>query len=507
MHLYKKSLQSLSASRWMLFFLWLFLIIVSGKVRPLVPSNELHYSAVAWEMWIQHSFLVPIQSGIPYPDKPPLLFWLIHLGWFVFGVNNWWPRLVPEIFALLSIFVTQAISLRLWPEKKTIGILSGFILLGSYAWCDYIPRMRFDMLLTFFSLFALYWGLRSRWFLSGIFIGFGILAKGPVVFLFVLVPWLLFLYCTVKQERAHYYLHLLYAVVIGIAIGFCWALPAAHFGGPQFANAIFFNQSLGRVVGAYGSTPFYYYLKILPAFMFPFFLWKYSWMSLKNIVSDDPRIKFVGLSSVVLLFIFSLIDQKGLRYLLPWMPLVAILMSALYACAESQYKPQRLVTLGCVFVFLGICVLCSPLYIVYIMHKNFWLPEVSQYWGVLLLVLGCLYLTVKFTDYKKVIVTLSVTTTLVIIVGLFAVVRIQARYNDWTSLAKKAAILQKSGPVASVNSEVLFGFIGRFKKPEILIKPANVRIWSQKYPNGWIIIKDHSVSPSQYSLIRANSFH
>ena len=64
------------------------------------PVDETRYASVAWEMWLRGDFLVPFRNGEPYSHKPPLLFWLMHAGWALFGVNDWWPRLVAPLCAL-----------------------------------------------------------------------------------------------------------------------------------------------------------------------------------------------------------------------------------------------------------------------------------------------------------------------------------------------------------------------------------------------------------------------
>ena len=66
--------------------LWLLLVGVALATRPLLPVDETRYVSVAWEMWQRGDFLVPHLNGSPYSDKPPLLFWLMHAGWWVFGV-------------------------------------------------------------------------------------------------------------------------------------------------------------------------------------------------------------------------------------------------------------------------------------------------------------------------------------------------------------------------------------------------------------------------------------
>jgi len=78
--------------------LWLVLMATALKFRPLLPVDETRYLAVAWEMWRDGNFIVPHLNGMTYSHKPPLLFWLMHLGWSIFGVNDWWPRLVAPLF-------------------------------------------------------------------------------------------------------------------------------------------------------------------------------------------------------------------------------------------------------------------------------------------------------------------------------------------------------------------------------------------------------------------------
>ena len=64
---------------------WLVLVWMALSYRPLMPIDETRYVGVAWDMWLRGDWLVPQLNGRPYPDKPPLLFWLIKLGWGVFG--------------------------------------------------------------------------------------------------------------------------------------------------------------------------------------------------------------------------------------------------------------------------------------------------------------------------------------------------------------------------------------------------------------------------------------
>ena len=67
---------------------WLALVLVSLFSRSYLPIDETRYVTVAWNMFLNHDFLVPYLNGETYSHKPPLLFWLMNLGWALFGVND-----------------------------------------------------------------------------------------------------------------------------------------------------------------------------------------------------------------------------------------------------------------------------------------------------------------------------------------------------------------------------------------------------------------------------------
>jgi len=169
----------------LLIFLWLFLVTTALLCRPLMPIDETRYVSVAWEMWQSKSFLVPHLSGVPYSHKPPLFFYLIHLGWFIFGVNEWSARLTGPFFGLLNLFLAAHLARRLWPTERQISRIAPFVLLAMPLWTVMTTLTMFDLLLTFFTLLGaegfLLAGRGKRltgWGLVAIAIGGGLLAKG-----------------------------------------------------------------------------------------------------------------------------------------------------------------------------------------------------------------------------------------------------------------------------------------------------------------------------------------
>src|SRR5215207_1851614 len=180
---------------------WIFLVGTAVALRPILPIDETRYVSVAWEMWVRGDFLVPHLNGVPYSDKPPLLFWLFHLGWWFFGVNDWWPRVVPALFALANLGLTARLARRLWPDRPQAALSAPAVLLGFLLWNVFTTMVMFDMLVAFCVLLALL-GLEEAWRRGGArpwlqvggALGLGILAKGPVVLVLpllvaILAPW------------------------------------------------------------------------------------------------------------------------------------------------------------------------------------------------------------------------------------------------------------------------------------------------------------------------------
>jgi 4-amino-4-deoxy-L-arabinose transferase-like glycosyltransferase len=141
-------------------------------------------------------FWCRISTGQIYAQKPPLLFWLFHFGWALFGVNEWWPRLVPGLVALGCLVLTAQLSREIWPSDERTAVLSPALLASALLWVFATTAVLFDTLIVAASLIAWIGGWRAwrgrggGWALIALGIGLGGLAKGPVILLVALPPLL-----------------------------------------------------------------------------------------------------------------------------------------------------------------------------------------------------------------------------------------------------------------------------------------------------------------------------
>ena len=342
--------------RWGIFPLWLFLTTTIFFRNP-IPIDETRYLSVAWEMWLRDDFLVPYLNGHTYSHKPPLLFWLIQSGWAVFGINEWWPRLVGPLCALGNLILIRRLANKLWPEEPVIGLKAPWILIATLLWTLFASSTMFDILLTCCVLLgmlglveALKCSALKGWSYFALAIGLGILTKGPVIFVHLLPSALLVTIWSkpLNRFRKTWFIYLTLAILVGSAIALAWALPAAIAGGKEYGDAILWHQTADRTVGTrIHARPFYWYCIFLPLLVFPWISWPKLW---KNLVqadfSNDIGLRFSLTWLLASFLLFSALPSKQIHYLIPIMPAFALICARLLSRADrrnqiiSEYLPS-----------------------------------------------------------------------------------------------------------------------------------------------------------------------
>ena len=488
-------------------FLWAVLVVAAISIRPLMPVDETRYVTVAWEMWLRGDYLVPHLNGATYSHKPPLLFWLINAGWGIFGVNEWWPRLVAPLFGLASLGLSALTCRRLWPDSQAYLIVP-VLLLGTFYWGIYTTLSMFDLMIALWTLVGVnglidvWQGRRMRgWLLFAVAIGFGVLSKGPVILVYLVPTALLAPYWAVSAVRPNWlawYFSLIISILLGAGIALTWAIPAGLAGGEEYRNAIFWGQSAGRMVKSFAHRePFWWYLAILPGLLLPWLLWpsllKKLWQNFQGRSQGDadPGLRISLIWAVATILILSAISGKRPHYLLPMFPALAFGGAVLVAgLAKSDFLRGRwdMVPPAFFLIILGLAAGFAP-EIGTAVNRAELTAGIERLWAFPLIVLA-LFLIVKppQSGYPRLFAIAA--TSAVFVVSFQAV--LQPVLNTGYDLRPTANYLAKAQQQGYVIAHFgkyhgQFQFLGRLEKPIVITGDGEVIKWLATTPQAKIV--------------------
>ncbi len=514
-------MQKMKKTPFQILLLWFFLVVVSLNGRSYIPIDETRYVTVAWNMWLNGDYLVPTLNGMAYSHKPPLLFWLINLGWKVFGVNDWWPRLVPSLFALASVFITRNIANRLCPKNTALKDSTSLILMSSGLWVFFSTALMFDMLIAFFTVLGI-WGLLialqaqksiqavKGWFMFTLAISGGLLAKGPAIFLqllpiALLAPW----WSTDKRLNAkNWYFPLIYSVLGGTIIVLTWAIPAGIHGGSEYQHAIFWGQTADRMVDSFAhKRPFWWYLPLLPLLLFPWLFWGAFWQGLIKLNPLDMSIRFCIAWILPVFVAFSFISGKQIHYILPIFPAFSLLIARV---TEKHRANTRLALLPIVIAtfIVGIVLLALPSYAYSHSKLSAWMQHIPLWLGGLTIVAATLIYFLPKKSISATISQLSVISIILLTICLYVVIHTAGNAYDMRPISIKLKEHEsKNIPVAYLGKYPgIFNFLGRLKRSPELIRENTVPAWFAAHPNGRIIKyfdKDSKINEQQVEFMQA----
>jgi 4-amino-4-deoxy-L-arabinose transferase-like glycosyltransferase len=484
----------------LLVVLWAAAVGGGLSTRPAWPIDETRYLGVAWEMWSGGDLLVPHLNGAPYSDKPPLLFWLIVAGWRVFGVHEWWARLVPALFALGSLFLTAHLARRLWPERPAAADAAPLVILSTFLWTFYTTVLLFDMFLVFFTLVGIL-GLvraarreRGGWLLFAAATAFGILAKGPAILLWLMpaaiaAPW--WSEGAAARPRS-WYPRLAGALAGGIALALAWAIPASLSGGRAYGDAILWSQTAGRVTQAFAHRrPVWWYVPYVPLIGLPWLLWPAVWRRLKGLrtLMDVHGIRLCAVWAIGGFAAFSLVSGKQIHYLLPLLPALAMVGAVLLAGAEAPARRGELLGVAACFFLFG-AVIAGARSFSSELELPSWVDNLSPVVGVAVASLGVLLILIRPRTRLASLQIVTACSVASMALMLAAVGRSATPRYDVRRVAQYLGRLEQEGhPLAHVGKyRGEYHFAGRLKQPLEVIDRADVEQWFSRHPDGYVVV-------------------
>jgi len=307
---------------------------------PLRNPDEGRYAEIPREMIASGDWVTPRLNGVPYFEKPPLVYWAVAACEEVLGPGEWSLRLTPALFALAGILTAYAAARRLY--GRDAGFWAAVVLGTSLLYLALGELLILDMAVSVLmsaTLFCFILGVREepgaarRWLFYGLYASaalatltkglMGFLVTGAVMFLWLLV---------FGQWRRLRPLYLPSGAALFLAIAAPWHLIVSSRN-PGWAHFYFVYEHWERFTSAgHGRyQPFWFFIPIVLLGLFP---WTgFLWGSLRGALAGGWRRRgenadawFLATWAAFIFLFFSESQSKLIPYILPVFPPVAVLI-------------------------------------------------------------------------------------------------------------------------------------------------------------------------------------
>lgn len=295
------------------------------------------------------NYLVPQIGSEPYLRKPPLINWIVAASFKIFGARNEWTARLPSALCVLAVAIFLLATARN-SLGETGSLIAAIIWLTNFGIIEKGRLIEIEALYVSLFGFAiiswLSWWQRRRspwlvWTIPFVFLGLGLLAKGPVhlIFFYAIVVSILWHSGKLRElfTPAHF-------VGIAIMIGMfaAWAIPYLQATADQSTTHVWSRQFSGRLLGE--DFRFLGWIQNIPRGLGYFLPWLLLLPFLRaEFVDENARRVTRGLEwGIGCSFVFvSLIPGSLPRYT---MPLVAPMcwLTASILCAERLDLPRWL---------------------------------------------------------------------------------------------------------------------------------------------------------------------
>jgi 4-amino-4-deoxy-L-arabinose transferase-like glycosyltransferase len=294
------------------------------------------------------NYIVPQIGSNPYFRKPPLVNWLVAASFKIFGARNEWTARLPSALAVLAVaiaFVTVARA-SLGPRGSAIAAL---------IWMTNIGMIEKGRLIEIEALYVSLCGLaiifwlsfwvqkKSPWFVwlpASVFLGLGLLAKGPthLVFFYAIVLAVLW---HAKDWRLLVHPAHFAALAIMLGIGAAWAVPFLHSMTSQVAMDKWSAQFTGRLRGV--DFKFFSWIQNIPRGLVYFLPWLFLFPFLRFSKFDDEAqqqlARALAWGIAVSFVAVNLVPGAVARYSMPVIAPASWLLGMAYVGNALQWPP------------------------------------------------------------------------------------------------------------------------------------------------------------------------
>lgn len=290
---------------------------------PLFDVDEGAFSEATREMFERGDFLSTYLNGENRFDKPILIYWLQALPFMAFGATEWVFRLPSAVAATVWCYATWQFARERFGADTALAALTvaataiGPLAIGRAATADALLNMLLALAL-FDAWRHLESGRRAPLLRSYVWIGLGVLTKGPIA---LIVPGAVtFLYCASRMEWRRWLRSVFDPVgwIILAVLVVPWYAAALAIHGQNFIDGFILKHNVKRFTGSLeGHTgSLFYYVVAVPLLLLP---WTAPLLAALRHVRTDAATsvrRFLWLWAGFVVVFFSLSGTKLPHYVL-----------------------------------------------------------------------------------------------------------------------------------------------------------------------------------------------
>ncbi|NLT87747.1 MAG: glycosyltransferase [Pseudomonas lactis] len=320
-------------------------LFIVGNWHQAIIGFDSRFVLFAQEMLRHGPSFFPTTYGQPYADylaTSTLLTWLLSvpLGQ-VTSLTAWLPTAVASALIVVLVYRLTA------PYSPRWGLLSIAMLLLSSTFISETRAVSLDQMLAAVALAVFYLGYahdhfaaakRLHWVFLLVLLGFAI--RGPIG-LVIPTGVLCSYYLINRQWRQLFSFGLLALALLAACVGLLLLL-AKLSGGEDFMHDVIRMQFLGRMDGSEGSGGvLYYFTSSLGnyALAYPIALLVLLAVLMGGRRAPDPALKLVlycAAAGVLVMLGLSVPQAKKARYILPMLPMTAIIAAYPFAVTQGR---------------------------------------------------------------------------------------------------------------------------------------------------------------------------
>ncbi|ATE62525.1 glycosyltransferase [Thauera sinica] len=290
---------------------------------PLFDVDEGAFSEATREMFERGDFLSTYLNGENRFDKPILIYWLQAIPFMAFGATEWAFRLPSALAATIWCYATWQFARERFGAGTALAALTvaataiGPLAIGRAATADALLNMLLALAL-FDAWRHLESGRRAPLLRSYLWIGLGVLTKGPIA---LIVPGAVtFLYCASRLEWRRWLRSVFdpagWTILAVLVVP--WYAAALSIHGQDFIDGFILKHNVKRFTGSLeGHTgSLFYYVAAVPLLLLP---WTAPLVSALRRVRTDAATgvrRFLWLWAGFVVVFFSLSGTKLPHYVL-----------------------------------------------------------------------------------------------------------------------------------------------------------------------------------------------